>query len=173
MKKAIPIIIVIVAVAAYFVLHQGEKGVPTKQQPALEHYREVTLYYGASDANGLVAEARRVEISDQLTDNIRRVIDELVSGPRNGGVATIPSSTRIRAVFANQGIAYIDFSRDIVDDFSGGTAAEYTLVSSLVQTIAANFPEIDGVRILVEGEEATTIGGHLYISTVLRPKDWR
>ena len=173
MKKVIIVIVIAVVVVAYFLLRPGERQLPTRPPVEVEHYKEVTLYYGSPDATDLVAESRRVEISDQISDNIRTLIEELISGPRGDGIATLPSSTRLRAVFVRQGIAYLDFSRELVKDFSGGTAAEQILVGSLVQTVTSNFPEIEGIRILIEGEEATTIGGHLYISNILRPKDWR
>jgi spore germination protein GerM len=80
---------------------------------------------------------------------------------------------RLLAVFIHDKTAYLDFSREIIDDFSGGTAGEYMLVSSVVQTACGNFPEVEAVRITVEGEEVDTVGGHLYISRVLRPEEWR
>ena len=79
----------------------------------------------------------------------------------------------MRAIYIRERTAYVDFSREIVDGFTGGSAGEYLLVASLVQTVCANFRDIDAVRILVEGEDVDTIGGHLDVSRPIRPKDWR
>jgi spore germination protein GerM len=135
--------------------------------------REVTLYFGSSDGGSLVVEHRQISSSRDVLENLRRVIEALVSGPTEEGVATIPASARLRGVFIHDRTAFIDFSREIVSDFAGGTAAEYVLVSSLVQTACANFPEVDAVRILVEGEEVNTIGGHLLVSRPLKAQEWR
>jgi spore germination protein GerM len=139
----------------------------------VETVREVTLYFGSSDGSSLVTEYREINSTREVLENLRRVIEALVSGPQGDGVASIPASVRLRGVFIHDRTAFIDFTQEIVSEFSGGTAAEYLLVSSLVQTICANFPDVDAVRILVEGEEVNTIGGHLLVSRPLKAQEWR
>ena len=101
------------------------------------------------------------------------MIEALIGGPVEGGTATLPASVRVRGVFINDKEAVIDFSSELVDDFAGGTTAEYMLISSLVQTVCANFPQVEAVRILVEGEEVETVGGHLSAAGPLAPRQWR
>jgi germination protein M len=147
--------------------------VPPEEAGEVERVREVTLYFASSDANSLVPEHRQIVSSNQVLENLRRVIESLIGGPGGDGIPTIPSSARLRSVFIHDKVAHIDFSPEIVEDFSGGTASEYMLISSLVQTICANFHEVEAVAILVEGNEIDTIGGHLLINQPLRPEDWR
>lgn len=175
MRKAatIAIAIMVIVVLGWYIRerisgpsHRGDAG-------KVETIREVTLYFGSIDGGSLVAEHRQISSTRNVLENLRRVIEALVGGPEGDGVASLPASARLRGVFIHDRTAFIDFSQEIVDDFAGGTTAEYVLISSLVQTACGNFPEVDAVRILVEGEEVNTIGGHLLMSRPLKVQEWR
>ncbi len=175
MRKAVTIAILVVAVVVLaWYIRERVSGPRREGGPGeLEMVREVTLYFGSSDGASLVAEYRQVQSSRDVLENLRRVVEELISGPEGESVASIPASARLRGVFIHDRTAFVDFSQEIIRDFAGGTTAEYVLVSSLVQTVCSNFPEVDAVRILVEGEEVNTVGGHLLISRPLRAQEWR
>jgi spore germination protein GerM len=174
-KRTVVLLIVLVAVtlSVWLIWRRATEPLRREEVAEIERTREVTLYFGSDNASSLQSEYRQIASSDKVLDNLRRVIEELISGPREGAVPTLPSSARVRGVFIHDKTAFIDFSEEIIEDFSGGTAAEYMLVTSLVQTVCANFYEVETVRVLVEGEEVDTIGGHLLISKPLRPQEWR
>lgn len=175
MRKAatIAIVIMVLVVLVWYVRERASGPSPHGGTGAAETTREVTLYFGSHDGNSLVAEPREIVSSRDILKDLRSVVEELVAGPEGDGVAPLPASARLRGVFIHERIAFLDFSEDIVKDFAGGTTAEYVLISSLVQTVCANFPEVDAVRILVEGEEVNTVGGHLLISRPLKAQEWR
>jgi germination protein M len=175
LKRLIVIaVLVVVAASVFWLIRWRLVAPPLPEETAeVQRVRTVTIYFGSPDGTSLIAEHRTVPSSDNVSDNIRTVIEALISGPHEGAVATLPASVRVRGVFLFEKTAVIDFSKELVDDFSGGTTAEFMLISSLVQTVCANFPEVESVRILVEGEEAETIGGHLSTARVLRPQEWR
>jgi hypothetical protein len=50
-----------------------------------------------------------------------------------------------------------------------GSHEELMAVYSVVQTVMANFPEAKRVRILVNGEPAETLAGHINIQRALSP----
>ena len=77
----------------------------------------------------------------------------------------------MREVFLDEkGCAYVDFSRAISEKHLGGTSGELATIASIVNTLAANFPEeIRKVRILIDGKEARTIAGHIDISRPIFP----
>jgi spore germination protein GerM len=167
------IAVVVAALAVWLVIRQRPGPAPHEATGEVEKVRDVTLYFGSGDASSLVPEYRQIASSAGTPENLRRVIEAVIAGPEGSGIPTVPSSVRVRAVYIHEKTAYLDFSSDIVNDFSGGSAAEYMLVASIVQTACANFPEVEAVRILVEGEERDTLGGHLRISQILRPEEWR
>jgi spore germination protein GerM len=175
LKRLILVLVVLVLAAAAFWIIHGRLGAPPAPEGILEteKVRTVTLYYGSADGTSLVPEVRTIPSRDNEVENLRSLVEALVAGPRRGGVATIPASVRLRGVFINGKTAVIDFSSEIMDDFSGGSTAEYIMISSLVQTVCGNFPQMEAVRILVDGEEVETLGGHLSVAGSLRPQEWR
>lgn len=175
MRRLIVILIVIICAAAAYWLVRGRVAAPPAPEEEIQsdRVRVVTLYFGSPDGASLVAEERTMSSSDKATDNLRNLIENLISGPREGGTATLPSSVRLRGLYLHEKTAVIDFSGELVEDFSGGTTAEYMLVASLVQTVCANFPRVEAVRMLVEGDEIESLGGHLSIAGPLRPQEWR
>ena len=175
MKKWLVALLIIVCIVVGWALWQklSERKPVTPPTREVRTVREVTLYFGSRDASHLVPEFRTIEFEGGVAAGLRKVIEELISGPQGESVPTLPSATRLLAVYLSKNTAYLDFSREIVDDFGGGTAAEYMLVASVVQTVCSNFPQVDAVRILVEGKEVDTLGGHLLISKPLKPADWR
>jgi spore germination protein GerM len=138
-----------------------------------ESLMTVTLYFGSPDGSGLVPEARDIQASRAGFESVKRVLEAILAGPAGDGVALIPPAAKVRGVYIDGKTAYIDFSREIVDGFEGGSTGEYLLVASIVQTVCGAFPDVQAVAILVGGEEIDTIGGHLDVSRPLYPKDWR
>jgi spore germination protein GerM len=175
LRRLIGILLIVFAAASAYWILRGRATVspPPEETAETQRVRIVTIYFGSADGEALVPEQRRLPSSKSMPDNLRSLIEGLISGPREGGTATLPASVRVRGVFINDKTAVIDFSRELVDDFPGGTTAEYMLISSLVQTVCANFPQVEAVRILVEGEEVETIGGHLSAAGPLTPRRWR
>jgi spore germination protein GerM len=174
MKRAlVAALVVVAALVGWWLWATFHRPAPEGDTGVVETVREVTLYFARPDASGLVPEPRSIEAGTSSADNLRRTMEALVAGPREGGVRVLPSSARLLGVYIRNKTAFIDFSREISDDFAGGTAGERMMISSVVQTACGNFPEVDGVRLLVEGREVDTIGGHLRVSGRLVPGEWR
>ena len=57
--------------------------------------------------------------------------------------------------------AYVDLSREIRDHHPGGAKSELMTIYSMVNSLILNIPEIETVKILVEGKEETTLAGHV------------
>ena len=124
--------------------------------------REVTLFFQSPDSDDLVPEVRKIFLTETITDQARQTVKELISGPESRLVATIPPGTELREIYLTRdGTAYVDFSRTFVDRHPGGSSAEIATVFSLVDTLSFNFPEIRRIKILVEGEERSTLKEHL------------
>lgn len=73
-----------------------------------------------------------------------------------------PQGTRLLRVSVKDGLAEVDFSRELIDNFPGGSTTEAMIVESLCKTLA-QFSDIEKVRILVEGRRVETIGEHIDI----------
>lgn len=65
-------------------------------------------------------------------------------------------------------ILYLDLSDDIRRKFSGDARQEFALLLSLFDTVTANVMGVEDVRILIEGRETESIGGHFTLLAPLR-----
>jgi spore germination protein GerM len=130
----------------------------------------VRLYFEAPDREGLLPEEREVAFSPDLAQQIRTVVEELSKGSTTGLVATLPAGTRVLEAFVQaRGVAYVNLSGEASSGLPGGSKAEILTVYSLVDTIAANFPAVSRVQILVNDQPVTSLGGHVDVSRPLPP----
>lgn len=128
----------------------------------------VKLFYEAADRRGLVIEDRTVPFSNDLTRQIRVVLEELIRGSQAGLLAPFSPGTRVLDVFVTaRGIAYVDFSKEVLQDRVGGAESELLSVYSVVNSITANFPAIRRVQLLVDDRPAVTLAGHVDLSRPL------
>jgi len=125
---------------------------------------EVVLYFSNPDFTALVGEKRKIKKDSKWME---RILEELLKGPKDRSLYNpIPPSTRLNAVFLEGDIAYVDLSVEMAKNQSGGTSQELLSVYAIIDTLTA-FPEIRKVKILIDGEETSTLCGHIDISQPL------
>ena len=130
----------------------------------------VRLYFEAPDREGLLPEEREVAFSADLARQIRNVVEELAKGSTSGLVPTLPAGTRVLEVFVQaRGVAWVDLSSEATTGLPGGSKAELLAVYSIVNTIVTNFPAVSRVRIVVNDQPVTSLGGHVDLSRPLPP----
>jgi spore germination protein GerM len=130
----------------------------------------VRLYFEAPDREGLLPEEREVAFSADLARQIRNVVEELAKGSTSGLVPTLPAGTRVLEVFVQaRGVAWVDLSSEATTGLPGGSKAELLAVYSIVNSIVTNFPAVSRVRIVVNDQPVTSLGGHVDISRPLPP----
>lgn len=130
----------------------------------------VRLYFEAPDREGLLPEEREVAFSGDLARQLRTVVEELAKGSTTGLVPTLPAGTRVLEVFVQaRGVAWVDLSSEAASGLPGGSKAELLTVYSVVNTIVTNFPAVSRVRIVVNDQPVTSLGGHVDLSRPLPP----
>ena len=150
----------------------GEAAARTEEAAAgaVERQINVKLFFQAPDGRGLAVEERPVAFASDLARQIHSVVQELVKGPQKGLAATLAPDTRVLHVFVSaRGIAYVDLSKEVAVVAPGGSEAEMITVYSVVNSLAANFPAIKRVQILIEDRPAATLAGHVDLTRPLRP----
>lgn len=136
----------------------------------------ITLYF--PDQNGLLLhpEERDIPKPAGAAAFLRVLFAELQKGPtREGLIAAVPEKMQLRNAFLlPAGEVVLDLAVDASLAF--GSDEELTIVASLVDTTLQNVAETSRVRILVNGEPAETLGGHvdltrplLFIRSVIEP----
>jgi spore germination protein GerM len=134
--------------------------------------KEVVLFLPSDGDSLLHPEKRRIPGGSSVAEEARQVVEELIKGSTEGYLSPLPPETRLRQLFITKdGIAYVDFSKEIVEKHPSGSSAELTTVYSVVNTLTHNFRAIRKVFILVEGGEKETLGGHINLSQAFVPLD--
>ena len=143
--------------------------------PPIETVR-ITLYF--PDQNGMLLhpEERDIPKPAGAALFLRALFAELRKGPtREGLIAVIPEKMQLRNAFLlREGEAVLDLAVDAGLTF--GSDEELSIVAALVDTTLQNVAETSRVRILINGEPAETLGGHvdltrplLYIRSAIEP----
>lgn len=124
----------------------------------------IKVYYPDENATGLVA----VEKSIKDTDNkYQAAVEALMAGTDKKGLANVfPKKAKLLQVTVSGKVAKVDFSRELQKNFVGGSTGEEMLVGSVVNTLT-EFPEIQKVQILVDGQKVETLSGHMDLSQPL------
>jgi len=137
--------------------------------------RAIVLVFPNWDATGYILEQRQVPSRQRLELDLLAVMGALCAGPRtSGAVAALPSGTRPLAAFYNEsdGSVVLDFSRELVINHPGGSAAESGTLTAILRTVALNFPEVLECQLLVDGAQSETLAGHLSLDRPFVPRRW-
>lgn len=120
---------------------------------------QVTLYFPKKGGEKVHAERRSILIDDAKI--AQGAIQALIQGPVDENLFdSIPKGTRLLGISISNGICYVDFSRELIDNHPGGSAGELMTLSSIVNTLT-EFNSIEKVQILVEGKKGETLGNIL------------
>ena len=132
--------------------------------------KTVTLFFLDDDDDFLHRETREVAAGPTADEEAEQALAELIKGSEKGLLSPLPPQTKVRQVFIGKdGVATVDFSRDIAEKFSYGSTMELAAVYAVVNTLAFNFKAVKKVVILVEGAEKETLGGHVDLTRAFLP----
>ena len=96
-------------------------------------------------------------------------VEEYLKGPRDKEGSVIPKDTKILGIYRGADkILYINLSDEFRRNFQGDVMAEFLLLKGLYESLISNIDDIQDVKVLVEGKELETLGGHLYLRYPLK-----
>jgi hypothetical protein len=144
--------------------------VPVPDDDAMRRLN-VLVYFPTTQGDGLVGESHEIFMTSAPGDRAKQILADLISGPESApALRALPPGTQLRQVYVlEHGTAYVDFSNDLKQGMSGGSAEELATVYSIVNSVALNIPEIRRVGILIEGQPVDTLNGHLDLRRPLPP----
>ncbi|MBA4371882.1 MAG: hypothetical protein C0402_03360 [Thermodesulfovibrio sp.] len=97
------------------------------------------------------------------------IIEEYFKLPVNAADSIIPAQVKLLGLYRDgMQILYIDLSDELRRNFHSDALSEYLLLKGLYETIVSNIPDIQDVKVLVEGKEIETLGGHLLLRYPLK-----
>lgn len=116
------------------------------------HKREVAIALPADDASKRAREILHTLITESL---------DKPSGHHFGRGADVDE-----VYFVNGSLAVVDTNAALADDHPSGILVEQLTLASIAQTLAANFPAVTRMKVLVQGKERDTLAGHADIKDV-------
>lgn len=167
------IVLLLAVLVMSFYLHrmrkETEAGVADKRPvtaPVAGPTDQVNLYVAYDDPGVLHAQSARIPLPagrQQRAQELLRALLQLYLDKTSPH--PIPTGADIRDVYmVDPGVVVIDLNAPFADGHRSGVLIEELTVVSLVQTLAANIPGINRVKILVDGKERETLAGHADLS---------
>jgi spore germination protein GerM len=97
------------------------------------------------------------------------VIEEYFKGPGNGKSSRIPQNVKLLGLYKDSShMLYVDLSDELRRNFQGDALTEYLILKGLYESLISNLQDVQDIKILIEGKEAETLGGHLYLKYPLK-----
>jgi hypothetical protein len=122
----------------------------------------VTLYFSDANERFLAPEKRQIPRDKDIAGQARELVKALLDGSKTKLVNTFPQKTEVLNVKIEDGKrALISFNKNLVRNHPRGSASEMATIYSLTNTLTANIPSIKEVKLLVDGKELESIGGHI------------
>jgi hypothetical protein len=157
-------------------LGPGDEMAPQARVPSLEaesrsraisgDYTVLELYYPVGGR--LVREERSVPRATSVREIASAVVNEFLSGPSGGERGVIPEEARLDGVYyGNDLVLYIDFNDALRRNFQGNAEEEYLLLKALNMSLMSNVFQVEGIKLLVDGKELDSLGGHLSVRGLL------
>jgi hypothetical protein len=132
--------------------------------------RRVKLFFPSRTREGMLEpEDRDIHSSDQVMDEAKQIVAELIRGSQEGKEAVLPVETKLRGLFlCNEALAVVDLTREVSVFHPGGLIQEVSSVYAIVDSLTLNILSIQKVQILIDGVETETLAGHVDISHPIR-----
>lgn len=133
----------------------------------------VTLYFPDEQAMYVVPEKREITVKDDKSI-AQIVIEELMKGPTVPGLTatSIPKDAKLLSAEVKDGIAYVNFSKELIENHVGGSTGEMMTIVPIVNSLT-ELPGINKVQFLVEGKKEQTLAGHVIFDEPFeRMEEW-
>ena len=121
------------------------------------------LFWAAEpDGSELVATTVELPLSNDPALRAKQVLNTLLAGPVDAELRTLPPDAALLAFYIlPDGTAIADFSEAMANSIPSGVQSEQLAVDSITKTLEANVPRVRRLKILIHGQEADTLAGHL------------
>jgi spore germination protein GerM len=162
------------AVASYFLMHnfaESEKPYSSisEQSPFMESADFSVLRIYQPRNNGIEMTERKVPKRISNTAIAEAVIEEFFKPTAANGVSTIPQNVKLLGLYKDEGeMLYIDLSDEVRRNFRGDALSEYLLLKGIYESLVSNVQDFQDCKLLIEGKEVETLGGHFYLKYALK-----
>jgi Sporulation and spore germination len=157
---------------------QGIKGNPRTEEEARREVMQVPIstptdvqvqaqiyWLSPSSPDTLEATPIQLPLSADPVERSKQLLNVLiVKAPAPERRTLAPDATLLAFYIQPDGTAIADFSDELSSGTPSGILSEQLAVDSITQTLGANVPGIRQLKILIHGQEADTLAGHVDLS---------
>lgn len=124
---------------------------------------EARMFWASTTMPGTVDETDvELKLSADPVERGKQLLTALIAGPSDPAKRTLPSGTALLEFYLlPEGTAVADFSSALSTQLPSGIQSEQMAVDSIADTLAANIPYLRRLKILIDGQEAKTLAGHI------------
>ena len=159
---------------SYFLLHKfrlTEKSTALNPPPTTfrepEDFFSLRIFYPLDDRLQMIE--KRLPRRSRQTAIAEAVVEEYFKGPGTGKISCIPSNVKLLGLYKDpKQILYVDLSDELRRNFQGDALSEYLLLKGFFESLISNLQDVQDVKILVEGKEIETLGGHVFLKYTLK-----
>ena len=118
--------------------------------------------FWAAGADKLAPVEMQLPLSADPAQRAKQVLHALIAFVPSDEQRTLPADAEVLAFYVlPDGSAVADFSDALVSETPSGILSEQLTLDSITQTIESNVPSLHRLKILIHGQEAETLAGHL------------
>ena len=178
LKIALGILTVAVAVVLISLrgLHRRMQGLAESQSSDEKARREVLApeistpsdvpqgakIYWAAGEDRVTATTVELALSADPVQRGKQALEALIADTPTAEQRTIPADTELLAFYIlSDGTAIADFSDALSSETPSGIESEQLVVDSIARTLENNVPTPRRLKILIHGQEAETLAGHV------------
>ena len=147
----------------------SRQGTQPNDLPAASQNAVVDLYFADWNNSFLKSEQRTMLQSPDAVSFARDIVEALIKGPQKGLLRTLPEGTVLNALYITpDNVCYVDLSEAVRTHHPGGSNSELLTIYSVVNSLILNIPQIKQVKILIGGNESSTLAGHIDLQDPLK-----
>ncbi|MFZ0523762.1 MAG: GerMN domain-containing protein [Candidatus Acidiferrales bacterium] len=118
--------------------------------------------FWASGPDTLTPVTLELPLSADPVKRGRQVLDALIANVPGDGERTLPADATVLGFYIlPDGTAIADFSDALASETPSGILSEEMAVNSIARTLENNVPILHRLKILIHGQEAETLAGHV------------
>ncbi len=121
------------------------------------------LFWASETAPGALEQTDiQLSLSNDPVQRAKQLINALINKvPRAGQRTLPPEAVLLQFYLLPDGTAVADFSDALASATPSGILSEQMALDSLLRTLEANLPAAHRLKILIHGQEAETLAGHV------------
>ena len=140
---------------------------PTISTPTDAKVKAQLYWLSPGPDTSLAATTIELSLSADPVERSKQLLNALIADAPTAESRTLPADAALLAFYLQpDGTAIADFSDELALKTPSGILSEQLTVDSIAQTLGANVNSIQRLKILVHGQEAETLAGHLDLSGV-------